>query len=200
MAEKDNSDKSKETWNLDRSTSGLSRVGRGVLTAAGLVVIIAGIRAAAGIILPFLVASFIALICAPSLFWLRRKGVPSGLATILVLLGLLGIGIGVGTLVGTSLNDFYQAIPAYQARLQDQALRFYAWLELHGLDVPEDQLNSIFSPASIMQLAGKFVAGFGVVLTNAFTILLTVVFILLEASGFPNKLRMAIGNPNRTFR
>jgi predicted PurR-regulated permease PerM len=37
------------------------------------------------------------------------------------------------------------------------------------------------------------------VLTNAFLILITVVFILLEASGFPAKLRTALRNPDESI-
>ena len=36
--------------------------------------------------------------------------------------------------------------------------------------------------------------------TNTFLIVLTVIFILLEISGFPNKLRVALGNKESSFK
>ena len=50
-----------------------------------------------------------------------------------------------------------------------------------------------------MQLVATLLAGFGGVLTNAFLITLTVVFILLEASGFPAKLRAATKDPKASL-
>jgi predicted PurR-regulated permease PerM len=51
-----------------------------------------------------------------------------------------------------------------------------------------------------MQLAGKILSGLGALLSNAFLILLTVVFILLEASGFPAKLAAAFGPEGKVFQ
>ncbi|MFC1830106.1 hypothetical protein ACFL0O_10895, partial [Thermodesulfobacteriota bacterium] len=38
------------------------------------VVVIAGMRAAADILVPFLLAGFIAIVSAPLMFWMKRKG------------------------------------------------------------------------------------------------------------------------------
>ena len=43
-----------------------------------------------------------------------------------------------------------------------------------------------------MQSAASMLAKAGGVLTNSFLILLTVIFILFEAAGMPNKLRAAL--------
>jgi predicted PurR-regulated permease PerM len=50
-----------------------------------------------------------------------------------------------------------------------------------------------------MQLAASMFSGLGGMLTNAFLILLTVVFILLEASGFPTKLSAIFSNAEGMF-
>jgi predicted PurR-regulated permease PerM len=42
-------------------------------------------------------------------------------------------------------------------------------------------------------------SGIGGILTNSFLILLTVIFILLEASSFPKKVHAAFGDPKGTF-
>jgi len=51
-----------------------------------------------------------------------------------------------------------------------------------------------------MKMAAGMLSGLGGVLTNAFLILLTVVFILLEASSFPDKLRASASNPEATMQ
>lgn len=184
----------------DWSSKGPPRAGQTILIAAGIIVIIAGIKAAASLILPFLVSSFIALICIPPLFWMKRKGVPSGVAVLAILIVLLGVGAGLATLVGTSLNDFYRNLPAYQERLQEQMLALWAWIETRGVDVPEAAIGSVFSPGAVMQMAGRIVSGFTALLTNTFTILLTVLFFLLEATSLPAKIQAVIGDPRKSFR
>ena len=56
-----------------------------------------------------------------------------------------------------------------------------------------------FNPAMAMQLVANTLKGFGNVLTNSFLILLTVVFILFEASSFPSKLRHISADADATF-
>ena len=54
-------------------------------------------------------------------------------------------------------------------------------------------------PGAAMGLAATLLSGMGAVFANTFLILLTVVFILLEVSSFPVKLRVAFGDPATLF-
>jgi predicted PurR-regulated permease PerM len=56
-----------------------------LITAAAFVVLVAGMKAAAAILIPFLLAVFIATLCSPLLYWLQRRGVPNGLAVFISL-------------------------------------------------------------------------------------------------------------------
>jgi predicted PurR-regulated permease PerM len=174
-------------------------VARAVVVAAALVVIVAGMRAAAELLVPLLVSGFLALICGPALVWLRRKGVPSGLAVALIVLGLVGIGTGVGLLVGSSINDFYQALPEYQERIQEQSRSLMVWFENLGLAVPDTLLSDVIQPGAVMQLAAGLLSGVGGLVTDTLIIVLMVVFLLLEASSFSAKIRAAVGDPSARY-
>jgi predicted PurR-regulated permease PerM len=50
-----------------------------------------------------------------------------------------------------------------------------------------------------MNLAGDIFSALSMLLTNAFMILLTVVFILLEATDLPGKLKLVLRNPERSL-
>jgi len=50
-----------------------------------------------------------------------------------------------------------------------------------------------------MNLAGSIFSALSSVLTNGFLILLTVVFILLEAADLPKKLQIVLKNPERSL-
>lgn len=73
--------------------------------------------------------------------------------------------------------------------MRAQAASILAWLTGLGIKVSEQQLLEAFNPAAAMNLVAIMLDGLRGVLTNSFLILLTVIFILLEASSFPAKLQ-----------
>ncbi|MEO1935820.1 MAG: AI-2E family transporter [Myxococcales bacterium] len=166
-----------------------------LLGLASVVVIIAGMRAASSLFVPFLLAGFIGLLCAPALFWLRDRGLPTPLALLVVLMGLLGIGALFGGLVSTSINEFTRALPSYQERFGSVLANATARLGEFGIDfgTQADETNP-FDPKAALGLVGNLAGGLGSLLNNAFLLFLTVCFILLEASSFPLKVREAFGD------
>jgi len=166
-----------------------------LLTIAALVVIVAGMREAQEILLPFLIAVFLAVVSSPAVLWLTAKRVPRSLAVVLVVAAMVGVGTGIAALVGTSVNSFSRNIPTYKTRLQEETSALIAWLEGMGVDLSLNVLLEYVDPGAAMGLASNVLTGLGGVFTNAFLILLTVVFILLEVSSFRGKLRVAMGDP-----
>jgi len=179
--------------------NGQSTAARVLLSAAAFVVVIAGMRAAQGIIVPFLLAVFITIIAAPGLNWLQRRRVPRVVALLLVVVGILTVGVAVTALLGTSLDGFSEALPAYQQRLEGEVVSLVDWLAARGVAVSDRTLLNYLDPGSAMRLVSGLLRGLGNALTNAFLILLTVVFILLEASTFAAKLRDASGEPEQSL-
>ena len=53
----------------------LARPGQFLISAAAFVVIVAGMQAAVNIIIPFLLAVFLAIISTPALFWMKKRGI-----------------------------------------------------------------------------------------------------------------------------
>jgi predicted PurR-regulated permease PerM len=162
------------------------------VTLAALVIVIAGIKTAQVLLVPFLLAFFISIICAGPFFWLQQRKVPASLALLIVVSGVMLGGLVVVSLISSSLNDFTRDVPFYQEKLRVQTLVLFDWLDRVGIKISKDILLEHFNPAAIMQSAGTMLAKAGGVLTNSFLILLTVIFILFEAAGMPNKLRAAL--------
>jgi predicted PurR-regulated permease PerM len=170
-----------------------------VLILAGFIIVVAGMKAASSILVPFFMAVFIAVICAPPMFWLQRKGVPKILALIVILVVILGVGLLFGALIGSSLNDFLISLPDYQERLSNHIATFVKWLRGKGINIPKQEVPKSFHPGWVMDLAGGIFSALSSVLANAFLILLTVIFILLEAADLPEKLRVVLKNPERSL-
>jgi AI-2 transport protein TqsA len=170
-----------------------------LIAAALFVIVVAGMRAAAPIINPFLLSVFLATLCAPLLFWLQRQGVPNGLAVSAIILGLLVVALLLMVFVGRSLNTLSQQLPVYQERLSETLIQVFAWLNSLGLDMTQLALADYVTPRKIMSLVYFGLSIFRGLFTHMFLILLSVLFILLETSGFPRKLQAAFPDPERTL-
>lgn len=171
-----------------------------LLILASFIIVVAGMKAASSLLVPFFVAVFIAVICAPPMFWLQRKGLPKVVALTLILMAILLVGFLFGMLIGPSLSSFLGSLPDYQQRLTAYTATVINWLAEKGVTIPEGEvLSSTLNLGAIMGLAGSIFAALGSVLADAFLILLTVVFILLEVADFPKRLRAVLKNPERSL-
>jgi len=165
-----------------------------LLNIAAFIIIVAGLKAATQLLVPFLLAVFIAVLCAPMMIWLKVKKVPSILSVLLVVVLFFVIAATLGTVIGTSLSAFYQDLPEYEQKLQQQGESIVAGLQGFGIVVDKSVISNYIDPGAAMKMVASVFSGLGGVLTNAFLILFSVIFILLEASDFPDKVKRALGS------
>jgi len=170
-----------------------------LIGVAALTIIIWGVNQAQAALMSSLVAVFLAALGTPLVLWLQRRRVPSAMAVLAVLALIVLVLLLVGAFVGASLNGFTAALPAYQASIQGQAAELTAMLAKKGIRVTEAMLLEYLNPAAAMKYAAEALGGLGAALANIVLILLTVLFILLEAASFPVKLRAVLGDPSQKF-
>jgi len=180
-------------------SSQFSVAGRGIVTLAAFVVVVAGMRAAAPILTPFLISLFIVAVSAPPLFWLRRRGIPELAALALVFAGLAVLGFLLAVLVGNSVVDLVQRLPEYEQRLTDYFDSTFDWLAGHGIQVSREVIAGQMEPARMLKVFASTLSSLGGVLANGLLIFFTVLFLLLEVSGFPLKLKAALKNPAESY-
>lgn len=177
-----------------------SRQTGAAISIAAVVVVIYGMQAAKVLLVPFLLAVFLAMISVRPMLWLQKRRVPAFVAVLLiviVMMLLLGV---VAAILGTSIAEFTAALPGYQARLNviiEQTLQLAARFVDDGRAI--ENLSDLIDPGWAMGLAANLLNALRDVLTNAFLIMFTMVFILLEASGFGTKIRAAFGRRSDTF-
>lgn len=172
---------------------------RFLLMAAAFVIVVAGMKAAQPILVPFLLSVFIAIISAPSMFYLQRKGLPTAIALLIVLAAVISMLFLVAILIGNSIEDFRQSLPMYQDRLQDQLGALVSLFAKVGINLSLGEVQAYFDPGVVMRMVANTLNGLGSVLTNGFLILLTVAFILAEASSFPAKLHRVLDRPEHSL-
>lgn len=172
---------------------------RFLVISAALVVIIWGMNQAQSALMSSLVAVFLSVLGTPLVQRLERKGLPKALSVLIVLAGMIAILLAVGLLVSTSLGGFSASLPSYQQRMQEEVSALTALLAKKGVTVTDKELLGYLNPAAIMKLAVDLLGGLGAAVSNIVLILLTVMFMLLEASTFPVKLRAVLGDPRQVF-
>jgi AI-2 transport protein TqsA len=165
-----------------------------LLGAAAVIIIIGGLKLAASMVVPFLLAVVLATILIPPLLWLTDRRVPLPVAMVVLSLGLVLIWFPLAAIVGASFDEFIVALPDYQDRIQALVATAAAWLGDHGIEAGREALEDLVKPAAALSFVRQIGGGLGTALANFFLILLTVIFILVEASGFPHKVREALGD------
>lgn len=176
----------------ERETTG--GPGNPLLTAAAFVVVVAGLKAAQNLLVPFLVSVFLAILAAPAVLWLRRRRVPTLVAVLLVVLAMMGVLTGIGAMVGGSINSFTEAVPRYEARFRVLGDGVRSWLAAHGVSFGASSLTEVLDPGALLKFLGGTLGGLVAAASNTVLVLLTTIFILFELAGFPTKLRAAMGS------
>jgi len=166
---------------------------------AAVFFIIGGMQSASPILNPFFLAIFIAIICWQPLLWLRQheyfKNYSKTLLISIIMAGVFIIMTFLMIIIGTSINDFIDEIPRYQLQFDERQQSILTWAGNHGVNIHSDSfLTELFDPTKALQFAANVLGEFGNVLTDMVLILLTVIFLLLEAFILPLKFEKAFDN------
>ncbi len=179
--------------------SSRSSVSQLLVTLAACIVIIAGMRSAVELLVPFFLAAFIAIISAPPMFWLQQKGLPTWLALLVVIAIVVLICFLIAVLVGSSVSDFTENIPVYEQKLRQSFNALLAWVEKLGIKTSALALPDTFNPGAGEGPGDPRGGKRGPVETKSILIVMTVVFMLLDAAGLPAKLQIILNDPEQSL-
>ncbi len=160
-----------------------------IITLSSLVIILAGMKLAVSIIAPFLFAMFISVIALFPLFWLYKKGIKKSIAITILIISMFLIGLVFTFILGSSISEFIASLPKYESMLRTNIDILIKYLSDFGIDVSKSTVIKYINPASAFKTIGNIVGQLGNLLTNLFLITFISIFILLEASSMPEKLK-----------
>jgi len=172
---------------------------RYLLGAACLVVIVAGLKAAASFFIPVLLAFFLAVLAFPLLFWLRRKNVPAPFAVALTVLALVLVVSGVLFLASFSVNRMARVAPTYQEQFEAVFTSAGQHLAGFGIDTSNWLSEELLDFQRLLSFATDAFARVAALLSVGLLVLLITVFVFVEALGFPRKLAAALGSGNEVL-
>ena len=174
---------------------------RSLLMVACLVILIAGLKAAASFFVPVVVAFFLSVLSYPLMQILVRRHVPHFLAMILTVLFIFGV-LGAILSGGSSLLfSFSEKVPNYISRLQISVNETAHWLEQKGMVGAEKSVEQAFDWQAIIKYARQdevrniltttlreTVGTVASVLSTSTFVLILMIFILTETRGISSRV------------
>ncbi|WP_201352818.1 AI-2E family transporter [Hydrogenimonas urashimensis] len=160
-----------------------------VVTLAALVVIIAGLKAAASLVVPFILSLFITMLLSPLLQWLMRQGVPKVLAFILVIFFVFVLFVSLTGLVTSHVADLFTHAEDWQAAMTENLHQWMLYLDKRGFHVDQELFFSMLQPQKLFVFTLSLVKNTSMMLSNSLLIFFTVVFMLIESFTIKKKIR-----------
>ncbi|HER35403.1 MAG TPA: AI-2E family transporter, partial [Halothiobacillaceae bacterium] len=165
---------------------------------AAVFILLAGLQTVSHIVTPFLLAAFLAIISAPPLAWMQRRGVP-GIVSILLLFLLVGLAFFLLFLaLQGAVESLATQAPAYQAKLAGWLDQIRSLLAARGAPpgllpdrIPLPQTSTITGTAT------EIATGLGQFTASTLLVLLAFMFLLLEERTLAEKLEAAFPGRRR---
>jgi AI-2 transport protein TqsA len=178
-----------------------------LLTGACIVVVLAGMRAAAGFFVPVVLAFFLSVLSYPMMRWMLARGVPNWIGvmlTTLVNVGALVFVINAGVSLVTRMQ---QELPMYLRGLKKLLDGGAAWLEEQGMVEASATLDRMWDwqglgNQNVMQglttIMGSTVGTAASVVSTTILVMILMVFILMEGMGMRRRFAAirAAGGPD----
>lgn len=175
-------------------------VGYYFIVAASVVIVLAGVKSASEIVVPFLLSLFLAIILSPMYNFFNRKGIPSALSMVLVISIFIIFIFFVVKLIGSSVEEFNANIGFYEQQLLIYFSSISSFALKVGIEIPQNELAAMLNPKQIFSFATGLFQAISSIFTNGFVILLTVVFMMLESEHFFQKIEYAGSNNDAVYQ
>lgn len=172
-----------------------------LLSAACLCVVLAGMRMAAGVLVPIAYGFFFAVLTYPILRWLVSRRLPFAAALGVTLVVNLGALAGIVFLAARLLMSFNKDLPRYLRGVQRYMTDFAAWLQDNGVTEAQATIDSLFDWNKVIGYAAQqdVVTRVGSLLGSTFgtvaaflaglvMIIILMMFMLMEAQGLDRRL------------
>ncbi len=164
----------------------------GLLTVVALGMVLSELRV---VLLPFVIAALFSIMFNPIVVFLQKRRVPIFISLVVVLLAVALVVFLLVLVFLTTAESFVEALPRYEARLDDLVERIFSGLILVagrlGYDTSDIDFSAIIDFSMITRAFSSGVDNFVGTAANIFMILLFMMFILAGTGGLADKVRRA---------
>jgi predicted PurR-regulated permease PerM len=169
-------------------------IGYFFIVAASVVIVLAGVKTASVIVVPFLLSLFMATILSPFYLWLKKLGLGGTFSLLIIVMVLLLIISSMVSLLGNSVQDFSRNVPFYEVKLRNDLGHFIEIFNKWGIHIPKKDFFEVFQTNSLIRYIATTLKSLGSLLTNSLMIIITVTFMLMEISQFTKKIERSNSN------
>jgi AI-2 transport protein TqsA len=196
MNESTNNPADERTGNGEAVTAALRQPSflRVMLVLAATVVVLVGIHLSAPILNPILFAVVLSLLFNPVYSWLRRRGLPTPLALLIMLVGLTILFVALFFILSVSITRFSERVGFYVTQLNLELGNLDTLLERLGLS--NIDVREAVKPSALADALGAVLSGISGFLSNLFLILMITLFLLGEGPAMMDRLRASAGMDN----
>jgi AI-2 transport protein TqsA len=168
-------------------SAGWGPAARTVLVLAGLVIVVVGIKVASSLLGPIILGAFFAVVSYPVVAALRRRGLPNWAAIAVTCLGVVAVLAFVGIALYSSLSQFSEDLPTFEAQMAERTENVDAWLQDHGVDASDTLGLGGFTGSALSKLASRLISAILNFLSSLLLLLMLTVFFLVDAGLFVAK-------------
>jgi len=162
-----------------------------MLSIVTIVLVGAVLYFARPVVLPLLMASFLAVLIQPLLRWLTRR-LPMAVALLITILGLLIVIVGGISLFVSDMVELASKTPQYAERVKGMVDGVIVEANKHGLDVSWEQINPDAAFNWLFEFLTAGLQSLFEVLAQTALVLIMMVFLVLEAPEFRRKIALGL--------
>ena len=130
---------------------------------------------------------------APGFSWLRSKGIPSWLSVLILFGSIIGVALLLFGLAWFPISQMDDKLPVYQENLRNQISAGTNLLARFGVDLSSFEEQGFLDISRVVSFLGAAILKIGNAMFLIFVVVLTAIFIVLEASSYPERLREGLG-------
>lgn len=174
---------------------------RVMLSLASAIVIIGGLKAAQPMILPILMAVFLAIVSFPVTKLFMRIRFPRALSVLLTVIIDCGFIVGLAFLINYLAGDLKRTILLkYHPMVMEKYGEVASWLKLHNMESALDGVAEAISPEKVMALSGQVFGAAATFLSVMVLVLILMTFFLSETHVYKKNLDLISSQEGPDFQ
>lgn len=158
-----------------------------LISVACVIIILAGLKAASGVVVPFLLAIFIAAIISPLVLYIQKFGIPRLIAFCVVTAFFVGILGFFGDIVFNAVKGFTAQLPELQAKFNEFSSSWIDKINSYGI-IEIDATLMGFDLNLIINQATAVLKKTGTLLSMGFFVFIMVAFMVFESKEIKEKI------------
>ena len=172
-----------------------------LLALACLMIVLAGMKAAAGFLVPIAFAIFLSILCYPLAAWLVTLHVPRSMALGVTVATIIGVVAGLVYSAISLIISFQRELPGYLSKLERYVNQAAGWLQEQGVDGALEAAGRMFDWGAIIRYLTQqdVMSAIGSVLGSTFgtvaavfagmvIVFIVMIFIFMEAHGTTHRI------------